>query len=153
MLIKTFCLPTELIDDFAVIVDAASGVTSWLRLNTYNTIVCDHSTVSDAIKQYFHLKEVFRVTVETVKAEVLPMHTDVHNGIGQQPRLSHVIVNPCSKHITIKTRTEHFDLAANHWFLLNSTLLHGAVCTPPHSVVCLDARLDYDQYAALLNVV
>lgn len=152
MIIKTFELPESIAADFDCVLDNSLDKTKFLQFSMYNTVVCDKDSLSDAIKQYFCLGELFKVTVETVRKPVLPMHTDVYNATGGYTRQSHVVVNPQSKPILIKTASEDFQLESNHWFLLNSTLLHGAECTPPHSVVCIDAFLNYDEYAALLGV-
>jgi len=123
-----------------------------LRLNMYHTVHYN-STLTDAFCSYYAVQSDVKVTVETVTRAVLPTHRDVFNDVGDRMRLSHCVLNCESKPITVSVDGVELVLLPHHWFLLNSQTRHGAVCEPPHRLICVDTYRTYPDYCGALQLI
>lgn len=96
---------------------------------------------------YWQITDETKITAETVTTATYPLHVDVGSAWGGMPRTSHCVLNVLPKPITITFETEpSVTLQQGNWFVLNSQLLHGAECEPPHTVICIDHGEPHDQY-------
>lgn len=146
-------IPTELLSECDSILNWCAVNTPHLKFNMYHTVPY-LGVLSDTFNSYYCAlpNQALKVTVETVTRAVLPTHKDVYNDVGDRQRLSHCVLNCESKPIDITVGGVLLVLQPLHWFLLNSQTPHGAVCEPPHSVICVDSFRSYSDYAELLGL-
>lgn len=152
MQITQAAIPAELLSECDSITAWCKQNASHLKLNMYHTVHYN-CTLSDAFCSYYAAHMGVKVTVETVTRTVLPTHRDVFNDIGDRMRLSHCVLNCESKPITVNVGDVELELLPHHWFLLNSQTPHGAVCEPPHSLICVDTYRSYTDYCDALQLI
>ena len=151
-------IPTELLSECVGILNTA--VQPRVVLNTYNSTVYMGSShtqtdnmLTSEFMQYWHLRYgACTVCIETVTVPQLPTHRDVFNTPGSRQRHSHCVLNCWGRSIQLTVGGVDVLLPSNHWYLLHSQTPHSAVCEPPHSLITVDAHLEYSEYSQLLGL-